>query len=160
MSVLAGRRTHDATAAGQLTVFLIGMRFNKLHRVDAWFPVVRAMPGMLAELARDPDSGFLGCRMLVGGKGVTVVQYWRTPEQVYEYASDPGARHRPAWSAFNRKARKAVAAVGIWHETYQVARAETVYVDTPPTGLGAAVGTTEVASDRDRARQRIAAAVG
>lgn len=115
------------------------------------------MPRMLAELSRDPDSGFLGHRLLFGGKGVTVVQYWRTPEQLYAYASQPQAQHRPAWSAFNRKARKASGAVGIWHETFQVARAESMYVDMPTTGLAAATSSIAVSRNRDRAEQRLGA---
>ena len=56
-----------------------------------------------------------------------VVQYWNSHEKLYAYASVPEAKHRPAWTAFNRRARKAPGSVGIWHETYLVDRAETIY---------------------------------
>ncbi len=119
--VVRGRRTHSHT--GDLTVFAIGMRINHLHRPDAWVPVLAAMGPMIAELAHDPGSGFLGARTLLGGRGPTVLQYWRSPEDLYRYAADRTAHHRPAWTSFNARARKHRGAVGIWHETYQVSAA-------------------------------------
>ena len=122
-----GRMTHEHD--GPIGVFLIGMRFNRLHRPDQWVPVFAAMPKMLAELYRNKaaaargeaeDLGFLGARTLMGGKGVTVVQYWRSVEDIYRYASAADHGDRPAWTAFNARARKAAGAVGIWHETYAV----------------------------------------
>ena len=38
-----GRMTHEHD--GPIGVFLIGMRFNRLHRPDQWVPVFTAMPG-------------------------------------------------------------------------------------------------------------------
>ena len=151
--IARGRWTHDHN--GDVTVFLIGMRINRWWRPDAWGPVVAAMPPMLAELSRDPDSGFLGFQMLAGLRGPVVIQYWRRPEDVYRYASQPDAAHRLAWSAFNRRARRVPGAVGIWHETYQISRAETVYVDMPPTGLAAATRSAPISKRLDRASARL-----
>lgn len=156
-AIASGRWTHDHT--GDLTIFLIGMRINRFWRPDAWLLVFTAMGPMLAELSQDPESGFLGYRVLVGWRGPTVVQYWRRTEDVYRYANARDARHRPAWAAFNRRARKTSGLVGIWHETYQVARAESVYVDLPPTGLAAATSARRVTGRLDRARDRLAARV-
>ena len=114
--IARGRGTH--AHEGDRTVFLIGRRINRVGRPDAWLPVLAAMGPMLAELARDPDSGFLGHRMALGGRGPVLVQYWRGVEDVYRYATDSAARHRPAWTAFNRRARRVPGAVGVWHETY------------------------------------------
>lgn len=50
----------------------------------------------------------------------------------HAYASDPSAKHRPGWAKFNRLTRKATATVGIWHETFVIARAESISVDMPP----------------------------
>jgi len=99
-----GRWTHEHD--GDLTVFLIGMRINRVWRPDAWGPVVAAMGPMLAELTRDPDSGFLGYQMQVGLRGPVLIQYWRSPQDVYTYASDRDSAHRPAWRAFNKRARR------------------------------------------------------
>ena len=156
MSTIAtGRWTHDPAAGTGAVTFLIGMTINKPWRVDAWLPVFAAMPGMLAELSRDPDSGLLGYRLVLGVRGPTVVQYWRSVEQLYAYASDPTSRHRPAWAAFNRRARRKPGAVGVWHETYPAAGAETVYVNTPSMGLAGAVGAVPVSGRLDRARDRL-----
>ncbi|MBW0104914.1 DUF4188 domain-containing protein [Pseudonocardia sp. KRD291] len=149
------RTTHDKTA-GEIVVFLIGMRVNKPWRVDAWAPVFAAMPRMLRELSRDPDSGMLGYRLAIGPDGPLVIQYWRDTESLYGYASDPARAHRPAWSAFFRKARTAPGAVGIWHETYTVAASESVYGDMPASGLAAALGRRVVGAGAERARQRLA----
>ncbi|MER1997037.1 MAG: DUF4188 domain-containing protein [Arthrobacter sp.] len=139
---------------GQLVVFLIGMRVNRLHRPDLWMPVFMAMPRMLAELSSDAGSGLLGFRTTVGAGGPLVLQYWKTAEELYAYASDTSAAHRPAWAEFNRRARKAPGAVGIWHETYVVDRAESMYVGMPVTGLAAATGIREVPAG-SRAAQRL-----
>jgi hypothetical protein len=141
---------------GELVVFLIGMRVNKPWRPDAWLPTFLAMPAMLAELAREPDSGLLGTRLTVGAGGPVLVQYWGSQEKLYAYASDPGAAHRPAWAAFNRRARSVPGAVGVWHETFVVDRAESVYVDMPVAGLAGATSSVPVGAHQDRARDRLA----
>lgn len=153
-AISRGRWTHEYT--GDLTVFLIGMRINRLWRPDAWGPVVAAMGPMLAEVSRDPESGFLGYQMSIGRRGPILTQYWRSPEDLYRYASQRDAAHRPAWAAFNKRARKLPGAVGIWHETYQVAKAESVYVDMPPTGLAAATAAVPVTGRLDHAPARLA----
>ncbi|MHA3834125.1 DUF4188 domain-containing protein [Terrabacter sp. AAH1] len=151
--------THD----GDLAVFLIGMRVNQPWRPDLWLPVLGAMPGMIAELYRakaaaargdGPDLGFLEARTLIGSGGPTVVQYWRDAQSIYAYANDPERLHRPAWTAFYRRSRKATGAVGIWHETYAVPAGahESLYVAMPPTGLGKAFGTTDQRARRSHAR--------
>ncbi|WP_104102907.1 DUF4188 domain-containing protein [Arthrobacter sp. 08Y14] len=137
------RRSHSYD--GPLVVFLIGMRINKPWRPDLWLPAFTAMPRMLAELSADPESGLLGYRMTVGSGGPLVIQYWKSTEQLYAYASRPNAEHRPAWAAFNRAARKAPGSVGIWHETYVVDRAESMYVGMPTTGLAKATGVQDAA---------------
>jgi hypothetical protein len=152
-AIARGRWTHAHT--DDLTIFMIGMRINRLWRPDVWGPTLAAMGPMLAELAQDPESGLLGYRLLLGWRGPTVVQYWRSTEDVYRYANNLDANHRPAWTAFNKRARKTPGLVGIWHETYQVAKAETIYVDLPLMGLAAATGARQVTGRLDRARDRL-----
>jgi hypothetical protein len=134
------------------------MRINRLWRPDLWGPTLAAMGPMLAELAQDPASGFLGYRVLLGWRGPTLVQYWRSTEDVYRYAGDHTAHHRPAWAAYTRRARRAPGVVGVWHETYQVGRAESVYVDVPVMGLAASTGARQVTGRMDHARDRLRAA--
>jgi hypothetical protein len=151
--IVADRMTHDHD--GELVVFLIGMRVNQPWRPDRWLPVFQAMPRMLAELSRDPESGLRGYRVLLGAGGPTVVQYWSSADKLYAYASAPEQEHRPAWTADNRRARKAPGAVGIWHETYTVDRAESIYVAVPPMGLAAATGSAPVGRRGERAAERL-----
>ncbi len=166
VDVQNGRTTHEHD--GSIAVFLIGMRFNRLHRPDQWVPPFLAMPKMLTELYRNKaaaaqgdavDLGFLGARTLLGGKGVTVVQYWRSVEDIYRYAAGTDHAHRPAWSAFNARARKAAGAVGIWHETFAVpaGAAESVYVGCPPMGLAEATTSVPVSGAKRYATLRAAA---
>ena len=152
--VIPARMTHDYD--GELVVFLIGMRINQPWRPDRWLPVFRAMPAMLAELSRDPNSGLMGYRLTFGRGGPLLVQYWNSSERLYAYSSDPNSSHRPAWARFNHMVRKAPGAVGIWHETYLVDRAETVYSGMPPSGLAAATAAVPVSRRGETARERLA----
>jgi len=153
--MMNGRMTHHYD--GELVVFHIGMQINKVWRPDLWLPVFGAMPRMLRELSIDPDSGLLGYALLMGRGGPYVVQYWSSLEKLYAYASAPSLEHRPAWTRFNAAARKAPGAVGIWHETFVVERAETMYVSTRPMGLAGATEVVPVGRHHDRAAARLAA---
>lgn len=151
-----GRFTHRHS--GELVVFLIGMRINRPWRPDLWLPVFLAMPKMLAELLGEPGSGLLGFRFGVGPGVPVIVQYWDSVDKLYAYASAPASAHRPAWTAFNRRARQAPGAVGIWHETFQVSRAESMYVSMPAQGLAQATELVPVGPRGDRAKDRLAGA--
>lgn len=152
--ITQGRMTHRYEE--ELVVFHIGMQINRWWRPDLWLPVFTAMPRMLRELGTDPDSGFLGYELMLGAGGPYVVQYWSSMEKLYAYASSPSQEHRPAWSRFNRMARKVPGAVGIWHETFLVERAESVYVSTKPMGLPKATEVVPVEGRHDRAAARFA----
>jgi Domain of unknown function (DUF4188) len=150
--VLSGRYT--ARPEGDYVVFLIGMTINRPLRVHEWGPVFVAMPRMLRELDAHPELGLLAWRFALMGSGPTVVQYWRSFEQLEAYASKPDATHLPAWRRFNRRARES-GSVGVWHETFRVSagQSEAIYVDTPRLGLGAFVdpmplGSTSRAATR------------
>ncbi|HSK42032.1 MAG TPA: DUF4188 domain-containing protein [Arenibaculum sp.] len=115
-------------------VFLLGMRINQPWKVHRWLPALRAMRPMLQELRDRPDSGFLGYE----ATGLLSIQYWRSVEDLVAYAHARDGRHWPAWIDFNKRVGYTGGAVGIWHETFQVAagRYETVYANMPPYGLG------------------------
>ena len=159
------RQSHDHD--GDLAVFLIGMRVNQPWRPDLWAPVFGAMPRMLTELyaakaafaaGEGVDLGFLEGRTLLGAGGPTLVQYWRSVEDIYAYANASDHEHRPAMRAFYARSRRANRAVGIWHETFAVPAGahESLYLAMPPTGLGKAFGvTTDL---RRRRPARLAAA--
>jgi Domain of unknown function (DUF4188) len=140
MTIIPGRR--QAHPDKPFTLFLIGMRFNKLRAVQSWLPVVMAMPRMQAELARKPEAGMLWQRNFISGRITLLLQYWESTEKLYAYAHDREGEHFPDWAAFNRKLRNNQA-VGIWHETYTVTpeQAENIYSNMPAFGLGGAIGT-------------------
>jgi hypothetical protein len=138
---------------GDFVVFLIGMRINKLWKIHKWLPVVLAMPRMLKELERKPESGLLGAQSM----GLTLVQYWRSFEALEAYARSADGAHWPAWVAFNKRMGRTRGDVGIWHETYRVGAGqyEAIYSGMPPHGL-AKIGHLVPARERfDTARGRL-----
>jgi hypothetical protein len=141
---------------GDFVVFLIGMRINKPLKIHKWLPVFLAMPRMVKELKRRPESGFLGA--IVGPK--VIVQYWRSFEHLEAYARSKDSQHWPAWVAFNQRFGKSRGDVGIWHETYLVSagRYEAIYSGMPPVGLGGASSLIPAAGHLESARGRITAA--
>jgi len=155
--ITPGRWTHQHD--GDVVVFLIGMRINKLAKVRAWWPAMQAMPAMLKELSADPSLGLLRFTQHLSPRGATVVQYWKDLDSLIAYAQGPESVHRPAWTEFNRRARTAAGAVGIWHETLFVpaGRHESLYVDMPSQGLPAALNAVEATGRRQSARGRIEA---
>jgi hypothetical protein len=140
---------------GEIVVFLIGMRVNRLWKIHQWWPAVQAMPRMLRELAADPDSGYLGHEAWFGRTSIAV-QYWRSFEHLERYAKDANRHHRPAWAAFNRAVGTG-GDVGVCHETYRVRPGdrECVYVNMPPFGLGRATTLVSAHGRLDSAAGRM-----
>ena len=134
-------------------VFLIGARINRLRSVRSWLPVVRAMGPMIAELAADPESGFLSGRAVFDPpRGVTSIQYWRSAEHLESYARDPNRRHQPAWRDFYQASNDG--SVGIWHETHVVTQHEALYGHMPAFGLGRVSELARVGASTRSARSR------
>ena len=144
-----------ADVPGEIVVFLIGMRINRLWKIHKWLPVARAMPRMIRELAADPASGYLGGGFWFGFPTVSI-QYWRSFDALERYAKDAARAHRPAWAAFNR-AIGSKGDVGIWHETYRVRPGdiECVYNNMPAFGLGAATRLVPATGQRESAAGRL-----
>ena len=136
-------------------VFVVGMRINKLWALHQWLPVALAMPSMVIEQIRNRSIGVVGIpRTFVSGRLIQVQQYWKTYEDLDNYSK--GALHAPAWSRFNKAARKSTA-VGIYHETYEISRSgyEAIYVNVDqPILLGDAIGVQEIGNNSS-SRKRI-----
>lgn len=152
MAQIVSKRV-TAEIEGDFVVFLIGMRINKPWKVHKWLPVFRAMPKMIRELEKRPESGFLGH---IFGPNV-IVQYWRSFEQLEAYARAPDQLHWPAWIDFNRRVGGSRGDVGIWHETYKVRAGEyeCVYSGMPSFGLAKASRTADAVGARESARGRL-----
>jgi hypothetical protein len=142
---------HDAVTArlpGEFTVVVVGIRLNRWWRLDHWLWARRAMRGLAKDLASDPSSGLLGSQEWSGPRFVTIVQYWRSFEDLVRWSRVPKGAHRTVWTEYTRRLAES-GSVGIWHETYVVGpgRYESVYTNMPPTGLGR-IARPEVAIKR------------
>jgi hypothetical protein len=152
--IFKGRYTAHTDAP--FAVFLIGMRINKLTAVSRWLPTMRAMGPMLKSLYADKDKGFLGGQQYLYPRGVALVTYWRSFEDLERFARNPGDAHLPAWRRFNQSVG-ADGSVGIWHETYLVpaGQYETLYGNMPLFGLAAATQHVPAIGRRETARRRL-----
>ena len=141
---------------GEFVVFLIGMRINAWWKPQKWLPVASAMPKMVRELAEKPELGFLGAEQWFG-RTTIMLQYWRSMDQLLDYAKSRNSAHLPAWRAFNKRVGTS-GDVGIWHETYRVRVGdyESIYVNMPRFGLGKVGAQLDVApGKRDGAKDRL-----
>jgi hypothetical protein len=140
---------------GDFVLFLIGIRLNRPWK-PTWLPVFTAMPRMLKELSLHPELGMLHYRAHFGIPGSMLVQYWRSFEHLNAYAQSRDNAHLPAWNAFN-KAVSSNGDVGIWHETYLVSpgTSESIYVNMPRFGLGAAGDIFDAGGPRSSAKKRL-----
>jgi hypothetical protein len=153
-SIFPGRYT--AQSSEPFVVFLIGMRVNRIFALRRWTRVAAAMPPMIAELMRNPALGLLHAQFFMYWRGVGVVQYWRSFEHLHAYAHARESKHLPAWAEFNRRVG-GDGSVGIWHETYMVARGqyESVYANMPQFGLANAADHVPVTGRLESAKTRI-----
>ncbi len=94
-----------AQLEGDFVVFIIGMRINRFWKIHKWWPVAMAMPKMLNELSKKPESGFLGYEMS-GGMSPIIVQYWKSFEHLEAYAKDRDGFHYPALESIQYKNKK------------------------------------------------------
>lgn len=156
---------------GPMTVFLIGLRVHKPWKVGVVRAAASQMPRMIVELEKNRAAaergeaeslGYLGSRSTVHLMATTMIQWWRSSEDLYAYANSAQHVHRPAWLAFYEAARADPKAVTIWHETYEVAErgAESIYSGPKPFGLGAIAGVVPVGRRGETARARIRSRLG
>jgi heme-degrading monooxygenase HmoA len=151
--VFNGRYTTENSE--EVVVFIIGMRINKRLAVHKWFPVFKAMPGMIKELYTNKEElGFLSMESYFGLRTTVMIQYWRSTDDLIAYARNE--RHLKAWKEFNQKIG-ASGVVGIYHETYRLTPGEyeTVYGNMPLYGLGKALKHVPITKNKDRASQRL-----
>ena len=145
-----------AEVPGDIVVFAIGMRINKLWKVWRWLPVFLEMPRMLREQEADLSIGLLSTRPTFGLRNIGVLQHWRSAEDLHAYAHGPGRLHLAAWKRFNARIGTS-GDVGIWHETYVVpaGRMESVFVNMPRYGLGVAGDVRPAKGNRASATKRL-----
>ncbi|HKI74331.1 MAG TPA: DUF4188 domain-containing protein [Pseudomonadales bacterium] len=144
-----------ATIEGDFVVFLIGARVNRWWKFGKIMQVGKAMTRMLGELAEQRHLGLLHVEAWFG-RTTILVQYWRSFEQLHEYARMQDAEHRPAWGQFNRTIGSN-GDVGIWHETYLIRAGEyeAIYNNMPEFGLAKAGGWAPATGKNSTARGRL-----
>ena len=152
--VMPGRYT--AQTDEPFVVFLIGMRINRFFAFWKWIPTALAMGPMLQTLFQHPEKGFLGGELIFYWRGVGLIQYWRSFEDLEKFARNREDPHLRAWQRFN-KAIGSDGSVGIWHETYLVepGRYEAVYGNMPVFGLASATRHVPAVGRRETARRRL-----
>jgi hypothetical protein len=108
------------------------------------------MPKMLKSLQDHPEKGLLGAKSMVYWRRAGVIQYWRSFDDLENFARNPSEPHLEAWRRFNRAVGSGRAG-GVWHETYMVRpqEFECIYVNMPKMGALA---------QRQRSSQRSATA--
>ncbi|WP_427136879.1 DUF4188 domain-containing protein [Psychrobacillus psychrodurans] len=143
-----------ASTDESFVLFFIGMRINKIFSFTKWVPVFRAMGPMIKELYQNPGLGFIHTEFLLNWRGVTLIQYWKSFEDLEAYAH--GKTHSVAWKTFNQKI-KDDGSVGIYHETYIIEKSasEAIYNNMPRYGLSKAFSHIQVVSKTDTARWRV-----
>lgn len=148
---------YTAVTDEPFVVFIIGMRINRWWALRKWAPTALAMGPMLRTLyTHQQEKGFLAARTFLFWRGVMLVQYWRSFEDLERFARSTDDPHLKAWQRFN-KAIGGDGSVGIFHETYMIQPGghETVYNNMPVFGLASAFTHTPVAGRRHTARGRL-----
>lgn len=153
-TVFPGRFT--AGSDEPFVVFLIGMRINRLAALRKWMPTARAMRTMIGVLDKHPEKGYLGGESIAYRRGLGMVQYWRSFDDLERFAREPSEPHLDAWKRFNRVVG-ADGSVGFWHESYLVdpSRFEAVYGNMPIFGAAAATTHLPAVGRRETARARL-----
>jgi len=151
--VVPGR--HTAEIDGDFVMFIIGARVNKKRHLVKALRAIGGMGKMLKYLSEHPEKGLLGYE----GAGFTIIQYWRSFEDLERFAKNTDDPHLEVWRRYMRMANKTGEA-GIWHETYlvQSGQYEAIYNNVPERGLAAASRLVPVA-ESSRAGGRVAATV-
>jgi hypothetical protein len=152
--VIPGRYTAQTDEA--FVVFLIGMRVNRFFAFRKWIPTALAMRAMLRLLNRHPGIGMIGAQLYFYPRGIGVIQYWRSFDELEKFARGKGDPHFGAWRRFNQEIGTN-GSVGIWHETYivEAGRYESMYNNMPVFGFAAATEHVPAVGRRETARQRL-----
>ena len=153
-SFVRGRFT--ARADEPFVVFVIGMRINRIRSVSKWTSTLRGLISMLRYLSRYHEKGLLGSKIRVSWRGLTLIQYWRSFEDLEAFARNANDPHISAWRQFN-KTIGTEGSVGVWHESYLVEpdEFEAIYYNMPITGLAAATEHVPAVGRRETARRRL-----
>ncbi|MFC5826890.1 DUF4188 domain-containing protein [Nonomuraea insulae] len=137
-------------------VFMIGMRINKFFSLRKWTFGAISFVRMLRMLLKNPEKGFLGGQQIVYWRGIGMVQYWRSFEDLERFARQSSDPHVHVWRQYNQMVGND-GTFGIWHESYLVdpGRYEAIYDNMPAFGLGTVMELGPALGRRETARRRL-----
>ncbi len=117
-------------------VLILGIRINNFLLFWKWIPTIFSSFPMVFTLVRHKAAGFLGGQATFFWPGIGIIQYWRTFDELEQFARSQRYPHLKSWRWYN-KAIGARGSVGLWHEVYFVEPDchETVYDNMPIFGL-------------------------
>lgn len=127
----------------KVTILLLGAKSN--HPFGIFAPRFKEMGSWLQKMTegfeKEPPNGFLGQTAWErkdenGAREFNFISYWRSVEDLHEYAHSP--LHREAWQWWERTLKENDY-LGINHEIFEAnpGHWENVYVNFQPTGMGA-----------------------
>ena len=124
-----------------LILFTIGGQVNNLLKVYKWFYIAWNYLAMIRWLGKHPESGYLNGHlyMRVFPFGMMLMSYWRSWDDLEQFARFKEGTHLKTWVRYMRNADPSLA---IWHETYVIepGKFEVVYGNCAPYGLSKATG--------------------
>ncbi len=153
-SIFKGRYT--AKIEGDFVIFAVGMQINRGWKIHRWLPIFISIFRMIRDLKLKPQSGFLHAEYYLSVGGAMTLQYWRTTQDLENFAHDKNHKHLLIWKKYNQDIVEN-GDVGIWHETYLISahQFETIYINMPKKGLGLAGHHIPITANTETARQRL-----
>lgn len=148
---------HTATHDEPIVVFLIGMRLNRLWAIHKWWkPFWNTMANLRAVQERKSPKGYLSGEILIYWRGLAMIQYWDTFENLEAFSHDPENVHLSAWRHLAKQSKNDHT-FGYWHETYQITpgNSECIYGNMPKFGLGKAGNHASITEKTESAGARI-----
>ena len=139
----------DLSPYPDLIVVYLGFRARGLSGVQRMMSLGKSF----RSIKESPPDGLLRNEFVLWGwMHVGMRQYWRDLTSLEAFTRS--APHSGWWQEFARGAGGA----GFWHESYRrTGGIEGIYMDMPPTGLGAFAPSRVPTGDYKTARQRLAA---
>ena len=104
LKIFPGRYTAEIDEP--FIVFLIGMRVNRILAVRKWLRTARAMNKMLRALQTHPEKGFMGGQAILYRRGIGLIQYWRSFDDLERFSRNPSEPHLEAWRSYNQTSHR------------------------------------------------------
>lgn len=145
----AGGNLSAEPADEKVAVLLLCLKIN--HPLGLFAPNVKRIDDFASGMAKEldagaKDNGFLAqshyqTRDTKGAPEILLLSYWRSIEDIHNYANGP--LHRQAWTWWDdmvKKDKEGMKHIGISHEIFEAPRSrwEAVYINAQPTRMGAA----------------------